>query len=310
MSTKWCTVAALGFFRKLGQEVALPFQLGNGVRLTGMHGWMKDDEITKYLSQPVRDELRDHTRYVLAVDYEAASLGDPEPDWEGEQPRSKQSCKGELLEVTNHAIWLAKPSPLGFAFIVSAEKPAADWHWREWQQCRRLWPHKDYHHAVVGVRDLQVAAALAKAISELPRNGAVWVAASTLWRGLLNTLRDWEVRYLLSWIALEALFGAAHSASEITYRISQRIAVFLGTDSKSRLQLFEKVKRHYHERSKVVHGLRLRKLKPEEMTATLYEVEEIARKALNKILLDATVLKTFNSKRRDAYLDGLVLEKG
>lgn len=56
-----------------------------------------------------------------------------------------------------------------------------------------------------------------------------------------------------SWSALEALF-AAGAMSEITYRLSVRAAKVLRATTEERVDLFQRIKRLYGTRSKVVHG--------------------------------------------------------
>ena len=112
------------------------------------------------------------------------------------------------------------------------------------------------------------------------------------------------MRYLLLWIALEALFGAD---SEITFRISQRIAFFISGQAEAK-ETFRRMKRAYNWRNKIVHGLRHRELKREESEQVLHDTETAIRKALRRILLDAAMVGNFVDNRREPYLDELAYQ--
>jgi hypothetical protein len=62
-------------------------------------------------------------------------------------------------------------------------------------------------------------------------------------------------------IALESLFIAGDSRSDITYRLRLRIAKLLGNDVDERIKVSERVNKLYSLRSTIVHGARL---KPKE----------------------------------------------
>ena len=98
-------------------------------------------------------------------------------------------------------------------------------------------------------------------IKTVKMQGATWVAIYSLITALME--RTWEVRYLLFWIALEALFGS-DDPREITYRLSQRTSLFLGRNKEEAKGLYPRVKEGYGWRSKVVHGMHLGKLHKEE----------------------------------------------
>lgn len=114
---------------------------------------------------------------------------------------------------------------------------------------------------------------------------------------------DRPVRFLLLWIALEALFG---TSSEISYRIAQRVA-FFNTESRAEAKkVFDKARKGYNWWSKIVHGLKLRNLNREESEEVLYDTETMIRTSLQKALLGEGVSDNFADKNREAYLDSLV----
>ena len=105
----------------------------------------------------------------------------------------------------------------------------------------------------------------------------------------------------LLWIALEALFGP-EDAREITFRLSQRVALFLAEDRAEAKQLFTMVKKAYSFRSKIVHG---RWKEEPDSLVRMAEVENLVRRSFGRILSDEAVRDTFVGNGREAYLDDL-----
>ncbi len=91
----------------------------------------------------------------------------------------------------------------------------------------RLAAHKEYMNHKLKSSDFKLASSLLMRIVGVKRPSAVWVALYSLWTALID--KTWEVRYLFLWIALEGLFGPDDSR-EMTFRLSQRLALFLGTN--------------------------------------------------------------------------------
>jgi hypothetical protein len=53
-----------------------------------MPDWVKTPEIMKDLSWYQRTVIFERAEFALQVDYEAASLGDPDTSWTGSEPRA------------------------------------------------------------------------------------------------------------------------------------------------------------------------------------------------------------------------------
>ena len=51
-----------------------------------------------------------------------------------------------------------------------------------------------------------------------------------------------DTAFLILWLVIESLFGP-EDAREITFRLSQRLALFMGTDSEETRALFRKRRR-------------------------------------------------------------------
>ena len=300
---KWCTIAPVIYCQDIEGCLDLPFDFGHGVVLRPVPDWLREDQIIENLSYSQRQQLVHDTQFVFAVEYEAESLGDPDPDWKGPEPRSKQARARELIEFSNFVIWLARPSSFSFELIIHAEQSVNTWTLRQLLVFPRLIPHKRYADIKIKKNDLELARRLLSAIAELPRASAVWIAVRTLFGALSE--QEWEIRLLRLWIAMEALFGPEDSR-EITYRISQRIAFFLATDKELAREVFNSVKTSYAWRSRVVHGMRLSKLGGEKSEQLLYDTENLIRKALNGILRDPQLVQNFSDKNRERYLDDLI----
>jgi hypothetical protein len=109
--------------------------------------------------------------------------------------------------------------------------------------------------------------------------------------------------------SLETLFST--SSNELTYRLSERVAFFLGTTAIERRDLFERVKAAYTVRSSVVHGdtlpTKFRTIDALRVIST--ECDEILRKALFKIFSSKELIELFCSNKNDlidAYFSKLI----
>lgn len=112
----------------------------------------------------------------------------------------------------------------------------------------------------------------------------------------------------MMWVVMEAIFGSTNPR-ETTYRLSQRVAFFLGKNRAEAKELFSSVKKNYGWRSKVVHGSRLAKLSEKKSAEISHELQELIRKALNIILLNPDLVEKFDGGNREVYLDSLPFEE-
>lgn len=292
---KWITVAPLHYYDRL----PVPFKLAKGVILTSIPNWVKSPEFLDGLALDDQKYLS-NGRYALLKEYKAKSLGDPDPEWKGKTARSKQQTADELIKLANLALWLANPSAVGFSRIIVADYRKRVWSRVQFGRDDPLRCHKRDSPNPWTKEGLTVAKRLHSALARSSRDGAVWIAARTLWKALQE--QEWQLRYPLMWIVLEALFGP-DDPRETTYRLSQRLAFFLAGNRRHARQLFDKIKAGYAWRSRVVHGMRLRKLTPQMADDLMYDAEAFARNSLSKVLSNSEWLKRFNGKDRDKYLD-------
>jgi hypothetical protein len=104
--------------------------------------------------------------------------------------------------------------------------------------------------------------------------------------------------------ALEALL-LNDSKSELTYRLSMRVAYLLGTNDETRKRLFRDVKEFYDLRSTIVHGSQI-KPKHQSRLEQSNELREIVRIVLLTIL--ALIGEGMNKSQIDQLLDEIIFD--
>ncbi len=261
----------------------------------------------KRLSQPDQDELAACTHCFLSeyeVD-EAAELSSSRV--EKETRRSAEGIKSDQIYLANLALWLQQLPSIGFNLVFHARggyihepPPRHDrflYHFNDETHRRRITPD-----------DLESVKRLYTALCKIPRYSAPWTAFRAV-TSALQMQRN-EIRHLLLWIALEALFGAADG--EIKYRLSQRLAFFIANDRSEAGELFVKAKQGYDARCKMAHGAWGPKTQNTEKAVALTGItEEFVRRAFVRLLQDDETTKKFcgSGENRSAYLDHLPFEE-
>jgi hypothetical protein len=106
--------------------------------------------------------------------------------------------------------------------------------------------------------------------------------------------------------ALEALLLNG-SKTELTYRLSMRIAHLLGADATSRKALFDDMKDFYDLRSMVVHGS---ELKPNhaKLLERLDHLREVLRRTLLTVM--ALIMEGISKSELECLFDKIVLDEG
>ncbi len=109
---------------------------------------------------------------------------------------------------------------------------------------------------------------------------------------------------------LETLFGCGNS-TEITYRISLRVAFYIGIDKNDRSDIIELIKRVYNIRSRYFHGDVLDKKDNDIQTQKeLSEnMDNLLRKILVKIILSDAQIFLETSKSLETYFSNLILNQ-
>jgi hypothetical protein len=204
-------------------------------------------------------------------------------------------------------MWLGRLPSVGFNLVFHArgnnifEPPH--------QHDRFLYlPDDETHRGGITAEELESVKRRFTALCNIPRHSAPWTAFRSVTSAL--QMRRNEIRHLLLWIALEALFGVADG--EIKYRLSQRLAFFLANDRSEAAELFAKAKQGYDTRCKMAHGAWGPKTLNTQNAVELTGItEEFVRRAFTRLLADDETTKKFcgSEKNRSLYLDHLPFEE-
>lgn len=207
----------------------------------------------------------------------------------------------KVLTETNLAVWLAKPSGLSFRFVLEFKRDTES---SEGTDVPPLISLLQDAQEMIHAGDLRVARRLNESIGSVRPSSALSTALEALWRALVE--ESVEVRYLLLWVVLEALFGPAEGR-EVSYRLAQRIALFTSQDAEKREARSRRLRDLYRIRSQIVHGRRAAGLSEEKAIAQLLELEATVRLSLGAILESRELVSTFSSRRgRESLLESLV----
>lgn len=96
----------------------IPF--GNGFVLQDTPAWVKADKGTLAdINRNDRNLVLDG-KHALVAEYEAPSMGHPDPDWKGAKPKSIQEVRFQSAMLANLAIWLRQPSMVCFTVCFHA----------------------------------------------------------------------------------------------------------------------------------------------------------------------------------------------
>jgi len=292
---------------RLPAGTKIPF--GNGFFLQDVPQWVKEDKgILADMYYHDRQAILD-AKHALVAEYDAKSIGEPDPSWSGKSLRSIQDSKTEAAVLGNLALWLRQPSPIRFTAVLHALSwgvPGSEETVPIIQSVEPrlpLWCLPNDVQNPVEKTHVVKAGELHTVLCSIPRKNAVWMAMRALWTAL--TTYEADIRYSLLWIGLEALFGA-EDGGEITYKLAQRIAFFLANTSEDARSLFKKAKFCYAMRSKIVHGRVIDDPKIDECTA---DTEAIARTVFRHLLDKPELLKTFVSNQRDSFLEEWVFSR-
>src|SRR5258705_12898070 len=100
---------------KLAPGTRIPF--ANGLVLQDLPAWVREEKFLDYLSCHGRQSVLgdDHA---LVAEYDAASIGEPDPSGKGDPPKSIQETKAHWAMLASLAIWLRQPSKVCFTVVL------------------------------------------------------------------------------------------------------------------------------------------------------------------------------------------------
>jgi Apea-like HEPN len=255
-----------------------------------------------------RDELGEHAKsigdYCLSTQYTVDAMAPHQP---GSSPSNEVSPHDEArrkLQTASLVLWISRRTSFGFDKIVIAHEAEDGWKWRELTSHDVRIALPSYESVDVLPEDFAVAHRYSQIFENAKDRGTVRTASHAL--GMALSQSDWALRYLSLWLTLECLFGP-EDARETTFRLCQRISLFLEPRGPGAVDLFKKVNESYRWRSKIVHGMRLKKLEPDESLELLERLETLVHRALQRVLSEQSILDTFDSAKREPYLDHLAL---
>jgi hypothetical protein len=237
--------------------------------------------------------------HAFLLTYSADALGTPDPDWKGPEPKSIQESKYELGILANLALWLVRPSPACFHVVIHAPQFGSEPVIQQIERTSELLCHPGDVESRFTEDDLSLDATYHEALVKVPRETALWTAIRAAWGGLQMNVES--IRFLLFWVGIEAMFGP-EDGREITFRLSQRLGLFLGETKADARQLFDLARAGYGFRSKIVHG---QWKEDPNATKRMAEAESLFRHAFARILSDQQLVSTFTSKQREQFLDSL-----
>ncbi len=283
--------------------VAEPVAFGGGVVLERIPAWVQSVEATLLDGWTALQRVKD-AKLVFRIEYEADALHSPDPDWKGQTPRSIQQVVDEKIWLAGVALWIVVPTGWSVGHLYHFQEKGDAMSRRSTGPANKVRVASEHIYDAPTLPQLRQAARYHEAMLALDRKGTIWSAVGLLSQALSDD--QWIPRYVLVWVTLEALFGPEDSR-EMRFRLAQRLAFFLGSDREERVRLFRDALRGYDLRSKAVHGGRLASLTDKDSHERLVQSEGYARRAMAKVLSDASVAGTFDGgARREQFLDELI----
>lgn len=291
---------------RLNLEAGLSIPFGADFVLKQTPDWLKSDALLSNLSFSDQQVIRD-SDYSFIAEYEANAIGERHPKSTEKEPLTLQKDKSNAAAMANLALWLVQPCSVSYTSVLHGLRHPIHGKARPvpiLQQLETHTPiycHPDDVEKVPSVEQLERAGKLCDILRLVEQGNAVWTAIRSFWSALL--MRYTDIRYSLFWIGLEALFGPDNSGSEITYKLSQRIAFFISNDPISATEEFRRARECYQMRSKIVHG---RWMIDPKTDLRIAETEEIVRRSIFRILANSDLREVFLSKGRDSYLEEMI----
>ena len=299
MGVKTITIAPIttSTCAKHGTLFEIPFELQGGVFIGPSPEWLKDEKVLKDLRWDEQEAVRDST---LAL-------------WIEKDATDQVDLRGPLC-LANMALWLAKPTGIGFKFVMVGKGSGDKMSFSSFYDTPGIFPHDNYIRSSMDEDGLRKAREIHGRLihSEFPKTLRLWTAVRMCWIATTQREHQWDPRHLFLWIALEALFGPGGSG-ETSHQISERLALFLAKHGEGNASdLYKTAKRGYKWRSQLVHGESMERLgKNDDLAIEIsYQTDKLVRRSLHHILVSKDLVEKFGSKeKRNEYLKGLILNQ-
>ncbi len=159
-------------------------EFSGGFVLAALPAWVRKQPMLENLGSGDRQALEDAT-HGFVVTYEAAALGDPDPDWKGQVSKSIQETKYEHGVLANFALWLSRPCPVHFIIVLHAPQFDSEPTVQQTVRCSsRLLCHPRDKDGRITAEDLILAIRLHGSLLAMTRDTALWTAVRATWAGL------------------------------------------------------------------------------------------------------------------------------
>ncbi|TAK57695.1 MAG: hypothetical protein EPO24_09570, partial [Bacteroidetes bacterium] len=146
MVSHWCAITPITYYGK-SDELLTPFEFEKGVVLSLLPDWFNQEKFLVHLDEATRrNMLGGDIRFAFMVEYWAEALGSPDPEWQGDEDLSIQIAKYDAITLANLALWLAKPTSLGFNVLFHLDKFPEEKNIRWFSQVDRIIPHFMYEN--------------------------------------------------------------------------------------------------------------------------------------------------------------------
>ncbi|MBI3455496.1 MAG: hypothetical protein HY002_06895 [Candidatus Rokubacteria bacterium] len=294
----WYTVALLR------EPFLAPFRglidLANGVMLGSIPDWLRaaemETEEQPNLRWPYVRAVTGLPMFVLFQQYDAEGPDDLDDTWNDPDERmTKGRTASDRLMVANLAVWLVQPkTTLRFGDVLHVGQRAdGAWRIRSLLHPAPFRPEVDRAGTPTLTGDhLAEVRVLNGIIGGLTRHGPLWTALRSLWGALTE---GWfHNRYMLLWIAMEALFGPK-GRSEITRRLARNLSLFMAANAQEQTTLWAAARQDYDQRSGIAHG-EIGRVQRTEWVELILRAEDWLRPALVRILRDRDLRETFSDQ--------------
>jgi hypothetical protein len=154
------------------------WEFAGGFVLVALPAWVRNQPMLENLSSSGRQAL-EYATHGFVVAYEAAALGDPDPDWKGPEPKSIQTTKYEQGVLANLALWLSRPCPVHFFIVLHAPQFNGNPRVQQIVPCSSLLCHPKDEDGRITAGDLALATRLHRPLLEITQDSAIWTAVRT-----------------------------------------------------------------------------------------------------------------------------------